>query len=325
MKLIIQIPCYNEETTLPEVIRDLPREIKGIDTIEFLVIDDGSSDNTIAVAKELGVHHILALGSNRGLAKAFSAGIDYALSKGADIVVNTDGDNQYQGADIEKLVQPIIKNQSDIVVGARPIVQHTEFSLIKKFFQLLGSWMLRRASKTNVKDAPSGFRAFSKEACLRMFIYSKFSYTMENLIQAGNSNMRVVSVDIRVNSKTRESRLFGNMFEHMYKSGSTMLLMYVLYRPGRFFFWFCIIVNFISLLLGISFLYLVFFADHTSSDRTYIPSLILLAILAFIGILSYMMGIIGELLKATRRQNEEIIVLQRRNNLQYQEYKPIKI
>jgi glycosyltransferase involved in cell wall biosynthesis len=315
MKLIIQIPCYNEETTLPEVIRDLPREIKGI----------GSSDNTIAIAKELGVHHILELGSNRGLAKAFSAGIDYALSKGADIVVNTDGDNQYQGADIEKLVQPILRNRSDIVVGARPIVQHTEFSIIKKFFQLLGSWMLRQASKTNVKDAPSGFRAFSKEACLRMFIYSKFSYTMENLIQAGNSNMRVVSVDIRVNKKTRESRLFGNMFEHMYKSGSTMLLMYVLYRPGRFFFWIGSIVNSIALLLGLRFLYLVFFADHTSSDRTYIPSLILLAILAFLGILSYMMGIIGELLKATRRQNEEIIVLQRRNNLQNQNYQPFKV
>lgn len=316
MKLIIQIPCYNEETTLPEVIRDLPRAFKGIDTIEYLVIDDGSSDQTIAVAKELGVHHILEMGSNRGLAKAFSAGVDYALSKGADIVVNTDGDNQYQGADIEKLVQPILKNRSDIVVGARPIKQHTEFSIVKKFFQLLGSWMLRQVSKTKVKDAPSGFRAFSKEACLRMFIYSKFSYTMENLIQAGNSNMRVVSVDIRVNSKTRQSRLFGNMFEHMYKSGSTMLLMYVLYRPGRFFFWIGSIVNMIALLLGLRFLYLVFFADHTSSDRTYIPSLILLAILAFLGILSYMMGIIGELLKATRRQNEEIIVLQRRNNLQ---------
>lgn len=313
MKLIIQIPCYNEEQTLADVIHDLPKKIVGVDTIEYLVIDDGSSDNTIEVAKSLGVHHILELGSNRGLAKAFSAGIDYAISHGADIVVNTDGDNQYKGEDIKDLVLPIIKNHADIVVGARPIREHMEFSIFKKFFQLLGSWMLRQVSKTDVKDAPSGFRAFSKEACLRMFIYSKFSYTMENLIQAGNSNMRVISVDIRVNPKTRESRLFGNMFEHIYKSGSTMLLMYVLYRPGRFFFWIGTFINFIAFILGMRFLYFVFILEDTSS-RTYIPSLILLAILAFWGIVSYMMGIIGELLKATRRQNEEIIYLNRTLN-----------
>lgn len=310
MKLIIQIPCYNEENTLAEVIHDLPKKIDGIDTIEYLVIDDGSADNTVKIAKELGVDHILELGSNRGLAKAFSAGIDYALSHDADIVVNTDGDNQYKGEDIEKLVQPILKNKADIVVGARPIVKHHEFSIIKKFFQLLGSWMLRQVSKTKVKDAPSGFRAFTKEACQRMFIYSKFSYTMENLIQAGNSNMRVTSVDIRVNPKTRESRLFSNMFEHIYKSGSTMLLMYVLYRPGRFFFWIGSILNIIALIIGLRFLYLVFLVEE-SSRRTYIPSLILLAILAFWGIISYMIGIIGELLKANRRQNEEIIYLNR--------------
>lgn len=310
MKLIIQIPCFNEEKTLPEVINDLPKKIDGIDTIEYLVIDDGSIDNTIQVAKELGVHHILELGSNRGLAKAFSAGIDYALHHDADIVVNTDGDNQYKGEDISKLVKPILNNRADIVVGARPIKKHHEFSVIKKFFQLLGSWMLRQVSKTEVKDAPSGFRAFSREACQRMFIYSKFSYTMENLIQAGNSNIRVVSVDIRVNPKTRESRLFGNMFEHIYKSGSTMLLMYVLYRPGRFFFWIGSVLNFVALILGIRYLYMVFLIEG-SNHRTYIPSLILLAILAFWGIISYMMGVVGELLKATRRQNEEIIYLNR--------------
>lgn len=307
MKLIIQIPCYNEEKTLPEVIRDLPKKIDGIDLIEYLVIDDGSIDKTVEVAKKLNVHHVVQLGSNRGLAKAFSAGINYALKAGADIIVNTDGDNQYLGEDIHKLIQPIINNNADIVVGSRPIMNHKEFSLLKKAFQIFGSWLLRKVSKTNVKDAPSGFRAFSRESAVRMFIYSKFSYTMENLIQAGNSNMRVVSVDIRVNPKTRESRLFKNMFEHIYKSGSTMLLMYVLYRPGRFFFWIGSVFNFIAFILGVRFTYLVYFADFINIGRTYIPSLILLAILVFLGIVSYMIGIVGELLKSIRKQNEEII------------------
>ncbi|MDY0101692.1 MAG: glycosyltransferase family 2 protein [Lentimicrobium sp.] len=312
MKLIIQIPCFNEAKTLPEVIRDLPKTLPGIDEIEYLVIDDGSSDNTIAVARELMVHHVLQLGSNRGLAYAFSEGIKYALEKGADIVVNTDGDNQYVGEDIALLVEPIVESKADIVVGCRPIKEHEEFSLVKKMFQLMGSWILRKISKTDVRDAPSGFRAFSREACLRMFIYSKFSYTMENLIQAGNSNMRVKSADIRVNAKTRESRLFTNIFEHIYKSGNTMIMMFILYRPGRFFIWIGTIFNLSAVVLGLRFIYLLFITNHPDVDRTYVPSLILLAILAFWGVVSYMMGIIGELLKFLRKQNEEILINQRR-------------
>ncbi len=312
MKLIIQIPCYNEAITLPGVIRDLPKSLPGIDAIEYLVIDDGSSDNTVAVAHELKVHHVLQLGSNRGLAYAFSSGIRYALEQGADIVVNTDGDNQYVGEDIALLVQPIVESRADIVVGCRPIKEHKEFSPVKKLFQLMGSWILRKISKTDVKDAPSGFRAFSREACLRMFIYSKFSYTMENLIQAGNSNLRVQSVDIRVNAKTRESRLFRNIFEHIYKSGDTMIRMYILYRPGRFFLWIGNVFNLAAAILGIRFIYLLFITDHPDKGRTYIPSLILLAIMAFWGVVSYMIGILGELLKFIRKQNEEILANQRR-------------
>lgn len=312
MKLIIQIPCYNEEYTLPQVIRDLPTSIPGIDKIEYLVIDDGSVDRTLEVAQELGVHHILKLGSNRGLAFAFSSGINYALEHGADIVVNTDGDNQYQGSDISKLVQPIADGKSDLVVGIRNIKGHQEFGLIKKIFQLLGSWTLRKISKTDVKDAPSGFRAFSREVCLRLFIYSKFSYTMETLIQAGNSNLRVDSVEIRVNPKTRESRLFRNIFEHIYKSGFTIVNMFLLYRPGKFFFWVGTFFNLIALILGARYFYLVFLTNNVDAERTYIPSLILLSITAFWGVLSYLLGVLGEIMKSNRKLSEEINYNQRK-------------
>lgn len=312
MKLIIQIPCFNEENTLPEVIHDLPNSIPGINEIEYLVIDDGSTDKTSAVAEELGVHHVLKLGSNRGLAYAFSCGLNFALEHGADIVVNTDGDNQYQGADIAKLVRPIVEGKSDLVIGSRNIKGHQEFGFTKKIFQLLGSWTLRKISKTEVKDAPSGFRAFSREVCLRLFIYSKFSYTMETLIQTGNSNLRVDSVEIRVNPKTRESRLFGNIFEHIYKSGFTIINMFLLYRPGKFFFWIGNFFNLIALILGARYFYLVFLTSNVDAERTYVPSLILLSITAFLGFLSYLLGILGEILKSLRKLNEEINYNQRK-------------
>lgn len=311
MKLIIQIPCLNEEKTLPNVISDLPKRIENIDEIEYLVIDDGSTDNTIKVARELGVHHVLDLGSNRGLAYAFAAGLKFCLKNGADIVVNTDGDNQYNGADIALLVKPILERRADIVVGNRPIINHAEFSPIKKLLQLFGSWTLRLVSNTKVKDAPSGFRAFSKEACYRLNIYSRFSYTMETLIQAGNSNLRVDSVNIRVNPKTRESRLFKNMLEHVRKSAITIFNLYLLYRPGRFLFIIGSFFNLIAFLIGARFVYLVYIVSNPNSNRTYLPSLILLAIFAFFGTISYFMGILGELMKATRKLSEDIIANQR--------------
>lgn len=306
MKLFIQIPCLNEEKTLPEVVRDLPKKIEGIDTIDILVIDDGSTDRTVEVAESLGIRHILKLGTNRGLAYAFMSGINYCIEQGADIVVNTDGDNQYMGADIAKLVQPVINDTADMVVGSRPILKHKEFSPVKKFFQILGSMTLRLISKTRIKDAPSGFRAMSRKACTQLYVYSKFSYTMETLIQAGNSNMRVVSVDVRVNPKTRDSRLFQSNFEHIRKSGATIMNMFVLYRPGRFFSLVAALFLLPALVLGLRFIYLVFITPDPDPERTYIPSLILLAIFAFMGIFSVFLGIIGELIKQQRKLMEEV-------------------
>ena len=219
MKLVIQIPCFNEEQTLPQTIHDLPQSIPGIDQIEILVVDDGSTDRTVEVARLCGAHHVLSLDTNRGLGRAFAMGLEKAMSLHADIVVNTDGDNQYVGADIAKLVEPILRHQADMVVGCRPIADHPEFSLLKKLLQSLGSWTLRSLSKTSVRDAASGFRAFSREACGRLVIYSRFSYCMETLIQAGNSHLRVDSVDIRVNPITRKSRLFKSLPEYLWKSG----------------------------------------------------------------------------------------------------------
>lgn len=310
MKVIIQIPCFNEEKTLPETVGDLPRTIPGVDIVEYMVVDDGSSDRTVAVAKSLGVHHIVRQGTNRGLARAFSAGAAYALEHGANVLVNTDGDNQYCGADIPLLVAPILENKAEIVVGCRPILQHKEFSPVKKLLQLCGSWALRKISKTDVRDAPSGFRAFSRTALQRLFIHSRFSYCMETLIQAGTTGMRVASVDVRVNPKTRESRLFKSIPQYLKKTGGTMLSMFLLYRPGAFFSWLAAPFLLLSAVLGVRFLYLIYVVHETG--RTYIPSLILLAISAFCGFLLLTMAIIGMLLHAQRRLAEEQIYLQRK-------------
>ena len=305
MKLFIQIPCFNEEKTLPEVIRDLPKKIDGIDEIEVMIVDDGSSDRTVEVARSLGVRHIVEHGSNRGLATAFRHGSEYALAHGADILVNTDGDNQYFGGDIGKLCQPIIEGRADLVVGCRPIKEHKEFSPVKKLLQLLGSWTLRRISKTTVRDAASGFRAFSRETLQRIFIHSKFSYCMETLIQAGNSGIRVASVDIRVNPKTRESRLFKSIPQYIRKSGGTMLAMFVLYRPGSFFMMIGFLFWILALAIGARAVYLRCVGDGLFRDH--LPSLLLLVVSAVIAIMFDALAIIGELLKAQRRLTEEVL------------------
>lgn len=279
----------------------------GIDVVEYLVIDDGSTDRTSEVALECGAHHVLTLGSNRGLATAFRKGVDYALAHGADVVVNTDGDNQYCGADIPKLVQPVIEDRADIVVGSRPIVDHPEFGAVKKALQLVGSWVLRMISKTTVRDAPSGFRAFSREACMRIFLYTRFSYCMETLIQAGNNGLRVESVDIRVNPKTRDSRLFSSVPQYVWKTGSTMVSMFILYRPSRLFVSVAAILFSAALALGIRFIYLVYFATSSGPDRTYLPSIILLAILALAGFLMVAVAVLAELSRSQRRLTEETL------------------
>ena len=298
MKLFIQIPCLNEEDTLPQTLADLPKRIDGIDEIEVMVVDDGSTDRTIEVAREHGVRHVVSHGSNRGLAAAFSSGRDYALAHGADILVNTDADNQYCGADIGKLVGPILENRADIVVGCRPILNHKEFSSFKKMLQLCGSWALRRISKTTVRDAPSGFRAFSRGALERIFLHSRFSYCMETLIQAGTTGMRVASVDIRVNPKTRDSRLFKSIPQYLRKTGGTMLAMFVLYRPGAFFSLLSTPFFLLATTLGVRFLLLIYaFPDP---DRTHLPSLILLSISAFAGLVCLLLAVLGTLLAANR-------------------------
>lgn len=307
MKLIIQIPCLNEEHTLPETIADLPRSIPGIDVIEYLVIDDGSIDRTVEVARQCGVHHVLELGSNRGLATAFRMGVSYALNHGADIIVNTDGDNQYCGADIPLLVAPLLAGRADLVVGARPITNHPEFGAVKKLLQLVGSAVLRFISKTNVKDAPSGFRAFSKETCLRIFLHSKFSYCMESLIQAGNNGLRIVSVDIRVNPKTRDSRLFNSIPQYLWKTGKTMVSMFILYRPSHLFYSLAVAFLSAALVIGLRFLVLTYALDVREPNRTHLPSLILLAVLAISGFQMLVVGIIAELMRGQRRLTEEVL------------------
>lgn len=319
MKLVIQIPCLNEEENLPQTLADLPRELPGIDSIEILIIDDGSTDRTVEVAIEHGADHVISLITNRGLATAWARGVAYARSIGADMVVNTDADNQYCGEDIAKIVAPVVAGRADVVVGSRPVIDHPEFGPVKKVLQLLGSWVLRKLSRTVVPDAASGFRCFSREACQRLFIYSNFSYCMETLIQAGNTGLRVMSVPIRVNLKTRDSRLFRNITEYVYKQAMTMLSLFALYRPGMLFFGSSLLFFGIALVIGLRFLALTYWLE-SEYERTYIPSLIVLAISATLGSILSFLAVVGLLLKGIRMQLEAIISHQRvtdfhKNNL----------
>src|SRR3990172_13277023 len=226
MKVIIQIPCFNEEASLPATLGDLPKQMPGIDEIEILVINDGSTDATVEIAKRYGVHHVIELGKNQGLAAAFQAGLDACLRLGADVVVNTDADNQYCGADIQKLVGPILEGRADLVVGTRDIDSIEHFSTTKKWLQRTGSWIVRKASGCPIKDTTSGFRAFNREAALRMIVHSKFSYTLETLIHAGAGPLAVEQVPIRVNEKLRESRLARSTWNYLKKSAATLLRIY---------------------------------------------------------------------------------------------------
>jgi len=299
MKLIIQIPCYNEENTLPEVIRDLPRELPGVDQIEYLVIDDGSSDNTVRVARDLGVHHIHCLGSNQGLATAFLAGIRKCLQLGADLIVNTDGDNQYCGACIKDLINPIVAGRLDIVVGARPIDEIEHFSWFKKKLQRMGSHVVRQFSHTDVPDTTSGFRAYAAAAAMRLHVFNRYTYTLETIIQAGHMNMRIGHVDITVNPKTRESRLISSIPRYVWRSGSTIIRSYVTYRPLRTFFYLAVVPGLLGFALMVRWLWL--------GAKGHVPSLIMASVMLTGAFLLLVLGILADLISANRKLIQETL------------------
>ena len=302
MKLIIQIPCYNEEKTLELAYNDLPRHIDGIDTIEYLIINDGSKDNTVARARELGFHHIVSFKRNKGLAKGFMAGIDACLHLGADIIVNTDADNQYCGADIEKIVRPIIDQKADIVIGERPIDQTEHFSWKKKKFQHLGSWVVRVASGTDIPDAPSGFRAYSRDAALRLNVVNEYTYTLETIIQAGNNKTAMTSVPIRTNPETRPSRLFSSMWRYMKRSSTVITRSFVMYKPLKFFMTIGLVLLLIGGVLGVRFLILMAMGEGDG----HIQSLILTAILIMMGFQTITIGLLGDTISSNRKLLEDV-------------------
>ncbi|MBQ8928615.1 MAG: glycosyltransferase family 2 protein [Oscillospiraceae bacterium] len=302
MKLIIQIPCYNEEETLELAYNDLPRYIDGIDTIEYLIINDGSKDGTVAKARELGFHHIVSFKQNKGLAKGFMAGLDACLHLGADIIVNTDADNQYCGADIEKLVRPILDEKADIVIGERPIDQTEHFSWKKKKFQHLGSWVVRVASNSDIPDAPSGFRAYSRDAALRMNVVNEYTYTLETIIQAGHNKIAMTSVPIRTNAETRPSRLFSSMWRYMKRSAVVITRSFVMYKPLRFFSIVGLLLFLIGAVIGVRFLIFMALGDGDG----HVQSLILTAILLMTGFQTITIGLLGDTIAANRKIMEDM-------------------
>jgi glycosyltransferase involved in cell wall biosynthesis len=303
MKLIIQIPCYNEESTLPQTVHDLPRALPGIEAIEYLVVDDGSTDRTTEVAQELGVHHIVRLKQNCGLAAAFAAGLEAALEAGADVIVNTDADNQYRGEDIARLVQPILNRRADIVVGDRGVAALERFSPLKRTLQRTGSWVVQRAAGIPIPDATSGFRAFTREAALRLTVLSDYTYTLETLIQAGARRLAVVYVPARTNPQTRRSRLIRSIPSFLSISAVTILRFYTMYRPLRVFGTIGGVLIAGGMLLGLRFL--VAYVQGRGTGM--VQSLILAAILAIVGIQIWLVGLIADSVSMNRRMLEETL------------------
>lgn len=309
MKLIIQIPCYNEEASLEVTYNDLPKSIKGIDEIETLIINDGSTDNTIEVAQRIGITHIVNFTQNRGLAKGFSAGIERCLELGADIIVNTDADNQYCGEDITKLVEPIVNKQADVVVGDRQTDKIAHFSFGKKMLQRFGSFIIRKLSKTEVKDAVSGFRAYTREAAMQINILSEFSYTIENIIQFGNQKLKVASVPIRTNGKLRESRLFKNIPNFISNQLKTIVRVYASYKALRVF----TTLGFLIILPGLIFVSRFLYFYFLGKGDGHIQSLIAAAILINIGFIVFVIGILADLISNNRKLSEKILLLLKEN------------
>ncbi|SHH85343.1 glycosyltransferase family 2 protein [Cognatishimia maritima] len=302
MKLIVQIPAFNEEGTLAKTISEIPRTVAGVDKVEILVIDDGSTDKTVDVAKAAGADHILRMPTNVGLAGAFTAGIEASLQKSADIIVNTDADNQYCAADIPKLIAPILNREAQIVVGARPISEIESFSPIKKVFQRLGSWVVRKASGTQIPDAPSGFRAYSKSAAARLYVINPYTYTLETIIQAGRKRIPMTSVPIRVNPVTRPSRLFRSMREYIFRSSGTIIRISIVYAPLRFFFTLAALFALPGLVAIARFL--VHYAAGDGSGN--IQSLVLASALLAMATVLCAVGILADLIAANRHLLEDI-------------------
>jgi glycosyltransferase involved in cell wall biosynthesis len=311
LKLVIQIPCYNEASTLPQTVHDLPCALPGVDEIDILVIDDGSTDRTAAVARDLGVDHVVQLKQNQGLAYAFMAGLKTALAAGADIIVNTDGDNQYRGEDIERLIQPLLNDEADIVVGDRGVAALEHFSPLKRLLQRLGSWVVEQAAGIPIPDATSGFRAFTREAALRLTVLSDYTYTLETLIQAGARRMKVAYVPIRTNPQIRESRLISSIPAFLMLSAVTILRFYIMYRPLRVFLSIGTTMIGGGVILGLRFLY--YFLTGPGIGK--VQSLILAAILTIVGFQICLIGLMADLVRLNRKMMEETLYRVRRMEL----------
>lgn len=302
LKLIIQIPCYNEAETLKITLDALPKKIEGISKIEYLIINDGSQDHTVKVAREWGINYIVNFKDNKGLARGFMAGIDACLRNGADIIVNTDADNQYCAEDIKTLVQPILLGKYDIVIGERPIDSTEHFSLLKKKLQHFGSWVVRKASDTDIPDAPSGFRAYSRDAAMRLNVINDYTYTLETIIQAGRDKMAMTSVPVHTNEELRDSRLFNSMLAYIKRSGGVIIRTFAMYKPLKFFIVVGLIPFIIGVLIGVRFL-LYYFAGV---GEGHIQSLILASVLLLLGWQTVMMGLQADITAANRKLLQDI-------------------
>jgi glycosyltransferase involved in cell wall biosynthesis len=304
MKLIIQIPCLNEAATLPATLADLPRAIPGVDVIETLVIDDGSRDGTAEVARRLGVHHIVRFRRQKGLAAAFVAGIDASLKAGADLLVNTDADNQYAGRDIAKLVAPLLAGEADVVIGDRNVRDLQYMSWAKRVLQRVGSWIVREISNTSVPDTTSGFRAYTREAALRMTILSDFSYTLESIIQAGKQRLAIAHVEVATNPATRPSRLFGSLFTYLKASGATIVRIYTMYEPLKVFSYIGALLIVAGAMLSLRFVYTYVAVGYEPGK---VQSLILSAVLMIIGFQIVLIGLLADALAGTRKLVEDVL------------------
>lgn len=317
MKLIVQIPCLNEAKTLPITLEGIPKKIPGIDEVEILVIDDGSSDNTSEVARLKGVNHIIRNSVTRGLAKTFAIGIDTCLRLGADIIVNTDADNQYNGEDIPKLIKPILEKEADIVVGNRQTEKIPHFSYIKKKLQKLGSFAVRQLSGTKIPDTVSGFRAFSRNTAMQINILSNYTYTIESIIQAGSKGFRIVSVPIRTNEKLRESRLIKSVPDFIKKSVTTMIRMYTMYQPLKVFFAIGSSMLCIGFIISCRFLWYYF----SGLGKGHMQSLILSAILLIIGFQIILIGLVADIISFNRKLIEEILLKIKKSEFASEDFK----